>query len=88
MMFIFYPLVNKHYNRIKEKKEERTSFYKFFDTRSYLIMVIMISGGFLIRKGHFLPSSVIGVLYCGIGLSLAGAGVLLLKKAFKIGRFN
>lgn len=40
----------------------------------------MITGGLLLRNSHLLPAIVIGILYCGIGTSLLGAGLLFLKK--------
>lgn len=44
------------------------------------VMIFMITGGLLLRSSHLLPPIVIGVLYCGIGASLVGAGVLFLYK--------
>lgn len=80
MGLIFYRLVNKHYLRISQLSQEKVPFYYFFDRKSYIIMICMITGGLLIRNAHILPAIAIGVLYCGIGLSLEGAGVLFLKR--------
>ncbi|MCM0647722.1 DUF2871 domain-containing protein [Clostridium swellfunianum] len=43
-------------------------------------MIFMITGGLLIRNLHLLPGIAIGVIYSGIGFSLAGAGILFLKR--------
>ncbi|GAB1477249.1 hypothetical protein MASR2M70_20870 [Bacillota bacterium] len=80
IVLIFYRLVKKHHLRILQIDEKKVPFYLFFDIKSYLIMILMITGGLLIRKLHILPDIVIGVLYSGIGLSLEGAGILLLTK--------
>lgn len=80
MRFIFYPLVKKHNIRILKMEEKRVPFYQFFDVKSYIIMICMITGGIIVRSAHILPSITIGVLYCGIGFSLMGAGVLFLTK--------
>ena len=80
MGLIFYRLVQKHNARIMGISDNEVPFYKFFDRNSYLIMIFMITGGLLLRSSHLLPPIAIGVLYCGIGTSLIGAGVLLLQK--------
>lgn len=80
MVLIFYPLVQKHNARILGMGEDKVPVYRFFDRKSYLIMIFMISGGLLLRSSHLLPAIAIGVLYCGIGTSLEGAGVLFLQK--------
>lgn len=80
MSLIFYRLVQKHHSRIQKMERERVPVYQFFDLKSYLIMIFMMTGGILLRSAHLLPAIVIGVLYCGIGSSLAGAGVLFLQK--------
>lgn len=80
MGLIFYRLVQKHNARILGMKDKKVPFYQFFDRKSYLIMIFMITGGLLLRSTHLLPAIVIGVLYCGIGTSLGGAGILFLRK--------
>lgn len=80
MHFIFYRLVQKHNKRILAFQEEKIPFYLFFDGKSYLIMIFMITGGLSLRSAHILPELVIGILYCGIGFSLVGAGLLFIQK--------
>lgn len=43
-------------------------------------MIFMISGGLSLRNAHLLPAIAIGVIYCGIGVSLEGTRVLFLQK--------
>lgn len=80
MGLIFYRLVQKHNTRIMRITDKKIPFYHFFDKKSYLIMIFMITGGMLLRNAHVFPAIVIGVLYCGIGTSLEGAGILFLQK--------
>lgn len=77
---IFYPLVQKHTQRIMEYTRESLPFCYFFDIKSYLIMIFMITGGLLLRHSHIAPPILIGVLYTGIGASLVTAGILFLIK--------
>ncbi|MGI6752666.1 MAG: hypothetical protein ACOX4U_08700 [Anaerovoracaceae bacterium] len=77
--FIFYPLVKKHRLRVLKIVEEKVYAYRFFDMKGYLVMIFMITGGFLIRSLKILPGISIGVLYSGIGLSLICAGALMIK---------
>lgn len=79
---IFSRLVKKHHTRILGMGGEKVPVYWFFDRKSYFIMIFMISGGLLLRSSHVLPAIIIGVLYCGIGASLIGAGILFLIKFF------
>lgn len=80
MGLIFYRLVQKHHVRITGMEDEKVPFYQFFDRKSYLIMIFMMTGGLLLRSTGLLPAIAIGVLYCGIGTSLGGAGILFLHK--------
>lgn len=86
MGMVFYRLVQKHHKRISEIREDKVPFYMFFDRKGYFVMTIMIFGGVLLRMGGILPAIYIGVLYCGIGFSLAGAGILLISKFLAINK--
>ena len=80
MRFIFGPLVQKHNARILSMPEGKIPFYRFFDTKSYLIMAFMITGGITLRSSGIAAPIFIGVMYIGIGAALCGAGVLFLGK--------
>ncbi len=83
MGLIFYRLVQKHNTRILQMQAQKVPVYRFFDAKSYLIMVFMITGGLLVRGFQLLPPLAIGILYCGIGSALVGAGVLFMFKYVK-----
>ena len=81
--FIFSKLVRKHTNRILNINSEKEFFWKFFDLKSFLIMVFMISFGILIRKFELVSSSFIAFFYTGLGLALFFSGILFGINYFK-----
>ena len=81
--FIFGRLVKKHTERIKNYQEERLFFLKFFDTKSFIIMAIMMSGGIYLRASSFASEHFIAVFYTGLGSSLLLAGILFGKNFFQ-----
>lgn len=76
---VFGRLVKKHTQRIQAYEQERLFFLHFFDTKSFLIMAFMMTGGILIRSFSLIPDSVIAVFYTGLGSALLLAGVLFGK---------
>ena len=77
-IFIFGKMVGKHTNRILQYEEERQNFFRFFDTKSYLIMVFMMTLGIGLRVSGVVPNGFIAYFYTGLGASLLTAGVLFL----------
>lgn len=74
-IFIFSRLVEKHTNRIKSKKNNRLPFWEFFDLPSYVVMIIMMTGGMWLRSSNLIPDSFIGPFYSGLGFALFSCGV-------------
>ncbi|SDL11435.1 hypothetical protein SAMN05216497_10789 [Clostridium cochlearium] len=74
-IFIFSKLVGKHTNRIKSKKNDRLPFWEFFDVPSYIVMIIMMTGGMWLRTSHLIPDNIIGPFYSGLGFALFSCGV-------------
>lgn len=85
---IFKRLVFKHTNRIKNFEEDFQLFIKFFDKKSFIIMVCMITFGILIRRLNLAPDVFIAVFYSGLGSALFLAGILFGYNYFKIKIFN
>ena len=52
---IFSPLVKKHHQRIMRMSIAKMAWYNFFDCKSYLIMICMMTLGVLIRKLQLVP---------------------------------
>lgn len=79
---IFSRLVKKHVQRISADERKRMPVLEFFDTKSYIIMVVMITGGITIRKLQLMPLFFIGFFYVGLGIALFLAGVMFLYNFF------
>ena len=77
-IFVFGKMVKKHTGRILQYEEERQNFFRFFDTKSYLIMAFMMTLGIGLRVSGPVPNTFIAFFYTGLGASLLTAGVLFL----------
>ena len=77
-IFVFGKMVKKHTDRIQRYEEERQNFFRFFDTKSYLIMAFMMTLGIGLRVSGTVPNTFIAFFYTGLGASLLTAGVLFL----------
>lgn len=83
-LFIFGKMVQKHTNRILNYEEERQNFFRFFDTRSYLIMAFMMTLGIGLRVSGTVPNTFIAFFYTGLGASLLTAGVLFIIRYIRV----
>jgi hypothetical protein len=75
---IFSRLVTKHTERIRQRPERKLPFWNFFDTSSYVVMVIMMAGGMWLRLSHIVPDWMIAFFYSGLGIALFSCGVRFL----------
>ena len=82
-LMIFRRIVYKHIRRIRNMSEERACFWSFFDLKSYIIMITMMSFGIVSRKLNLFPLSFIGPFYSGLGLALFLCGVRFIIAFFK-----
>ncbi len=71
---VFSSLIYRHEKRIRSYKEEKLPFWRFFDVKSYVIMVVMMSGGIFLRLFNILPFWFIGFFYSGLGIALFACG--------------
>ena len=78
-ILIFKRLYYKHTRRIEEKKKTRNCPFSFFDVKSWIIMIFMISLGITIRSFHLLPDSFISVFYTGLSIALILTGMLFIR---------
>ncbi|MDD3039228.1 hypothetical protein [Bacteroides sp.] len=78
-VLIFKRLYYKHTRRIEGKKEDKNCPFSFFDVKSWIIMVFMISLGITIRSFHLLPDSFISVFYTGLSIALILTGILFIR---------
>lgn len=82
-LLIFSKLVKKHVTRIKNNPAEKMPFWYFFDLPSYIIMLVMMSGGFILRVEHLIPELVIAFFYSGLGFALFSCGTRFLSVFFR-----
>lgn len=82
-IFVFRKLYYKHTRRIERKANERNCPFGFFDAKSWIVMVVMISAGITIRVFGLLPDSFISVFYTGLSLALIFTGVLFVRYWWK-----
>jgi hypothetical protein len=72
---MFTKLVGKQSARIRAYNNELTCAFAFFDVKGYVMMVIMMGGGILLRETGIIPEWIVAFLYTGIGAALALAGI-------------
>lgn len=83
-LFVFGKMVGNHTNRILRYEEERQNFFRFFDTRAYLIMAFMMTLGIGLRVSGVVPDTFIAFFYTGLGASLLTAGVLFVLQYVRV----
>lgn len=77
-VFVFSSLVRKHTGRIRAREEDRLPFWSFFNASSWVVMAVMMGGGFALRMSHLVPDWVIAFFYSGLGVALLVCGVRFL----------
>ena len=85
---MFLRMVLRNMRRIVGFGTGRHPFWRFFPLRSYIIIVVMMTGGILLRRFGILPQTVIAFFYSGLGSALALAGVLYAVGAFWFDRLE
>lgn len=82
---MFSKLVSKHAGRIEAMEEDHVPFWKFFDTKGYLIMAFMMTMGIGLRSSGIVPTWFIAFFYAGLGIALALSGCCFLVRYFRDG---
>lgn len=67
---LFSKISRKNIRRILGLQPERPCLFSFFNVRSYILMIIMITGGILLRKSDVLNHQVLYSLYLCMGVPL------------------
>lgn len=78
-VLIFRRIYYQHTERILQKKKEKNCPFSFFDVKSWILMIFMISLGITVRTLHLLPNSFISVFYTGLSLALISTGILFIR---------
>ena len=69
-ILVFSRISRKHVNRITNLEGDLHWFYEFFNPRSYLMMLGMISMGIFLRKTAFVPLASLSLAYITMGIPL------------------
>ena len=75
---ILSSMVKKHTRRIVSYGERKQLFVKFFDLKSFLLMIFMIGLGISLRNFHLVSEKFIAIFYTGLGVALFMAGLKFL----------
>jgi hypothetical protein len=75
--FGFLRIVDKNLSRIL-KMNDKACFFAFYPWKSYLIVVVMVSMGSLLRHS-MVPKKYLAILYTGIGLALILSSVRYIR---------
>lgn len=81
--FMFTGVVRKYSARIMSMPEPRTSIFKTFSVKGYLVIAFMIALGITLRRIPHVPDSFIAWFYCGLGPGLLSAGIRFLVRWWK-----
>ena len=72
---MFTGIVRKYSERIESMPEPRTSIFKTFSIKGYIIIAFMITLGITLKRIPQVPQTFIAWFYCGLGPGLFSAGV-------------
>ncbi|MEF9968499.1 MAG: hypothetical protein RR766_08280 [Longicatena sp.] len=79
---MFYKMTQKHGKRIMLYEEIQRPIWNFFDTKSYIIMIAMMSGGISLRAFGLVSPEFVAVFYTGLGCALGLAGIVFWQLFF------
>ena len=79
--FLFLKIVHKNLARILPTDEKKCLF-SFIPLKSYLIIVVMIAMGVILRHS-VIPKQYLAILYAGIGLALLLSSVRYVRAFFR-----
>lgn len=82
--FMFTGMVGKYSRRILAMTEPRTSIFRTFSVKGYLIIAFMITLGITLRRIPQVPDSFIAWFYSGLGPGLLSAGIRFIIRWAKI----
>lgn len=81
--FMFTGVVRKYSERILKMTEPKTSIFKTFSIKGYIIIAFMIMLGIVLKRIPQVPDSFIAWFYCGLGPGLFSAGIRFILRWWK-----
>ena len=82
---MFHRIVVKHTRRILSYETKQPA-YRFFDTKSYILMAFMMTLGITLRHSVFVPEFFFTWFYTGLGTALSIAGIRFLIRCARNAR--
>ena len=83
---MFTGVVRKYSARIMSMTAEKTSIFRTFSLKGYLIIAFMISLGIGLKHIPGIPSNFFAWFYCGLGPGLLSAGIRFLLRWARLRR--
>jgi hypothetical protein len=80
---MFTGVVRKYAARIEALPDPKTSIFKTFSVKGYLIIAFMITLGIMLKRIPQVPDSFIAWFYSGLGPGLFSAGIRFLIRWWK-----
>ena len=80
---IFIKVTHENIHRIMNMKSHKVSVFAFHDLKFYILIVLMIGFGTLLRNLEFIPKYTIFPIYSGVGLAMFYASFIYYKYFFK-----
>ena len=80
---MFTGIVRKYAERIEAMSEPKTSIFRTFSVKGYIIIAFMITLGITLRRIPQVPESFIAWFYCGLGPGLFSAGIRFIIRWWK-----
>lgn len=77
--FIFHKLTKKNIYRIMNIKEPFIGIHKFHLLKDQILIVLMITFGFILRSTPFIPKEILMPIYLGIGFAMLYSSFLYMK---------
>lgn len=82
-VFLFTKISKKHITRISLIKADFPCFFSFFNYKSYILMIIMITTGIILRKTNVINAEYLYTFYLAMGLPLIFSAFRFFIAAFK-----
>lgn len=80
---MFTGIVRKYAQRIEAMQESKTSVFKTFSLKGYIIIAFMITLGITLKHIPQIPDTFIAWFYCGLGPGLLSAGIRFIIRWWK-----
>ena len=81
--FLFIKATHENINRIMNMKNNKVSVFAFHSLKFYILIILMIGFGTLLRNLEFIPKYSIFPIYLGVGIAMIYASIIYYKYFFR-----